>query len=805
MDPNDPESLSLTPGGWPTLARIPSYCYPPTSGDSEMTRFQPYGVVEYPEPGPNGLPTTYTGTFNYSQTETQGATAIDTHTSTASSYQTLSYDDSFNLFGFTVGFDYSTTSGTSNSTTWQQQNSSTSTAGTTATASYSITGPQLSDNYNGPATFNVYLDNVYGTYAFYSSLEPQVALGYIAITTNSSLYGYCPGPGAEPSLTFGTEPVTTPTPTASAPQTVYLTNCSPYPLTMVGPAVSFSDPGFAIANDGKDYCSNRVLNPYDSQNGPWYCEIDVDFAPVPSDAPNTLYGTAYPVSATMIAAGTENASSYQNILVTNPATVSATAQVGPAAGATLYPTGTGQPKDPKEPNVVTFSTPNPYALQTQQFTFTNYYSSPVYFTPVGGIALSDGADFTIPDNTNGCYSTGTVVVNSLGSCTFTLDFLPTVGVGTETQQSGELSTKLTAMAIVGSPTGTPIPMAIAGAAGPAALTLAPSPVTFNVTGTYSGQSFNPVGNEVALKLTNNTNYTVNGLTASDSFFGAYLNTNGGNCTGTPPSLAAGSSCTVEAYTTEYTNIHGTFYGNIEVSGTLSNGASVWANINAIANVSLTELQEEQITLTGAEQSKTEQIPATHATGKITVSALEVPAASNGTLSIQVGGFNAAASYAQGATVNEAVKAIAEALNVDGSPVTAKASGSVITLTSVIAGSGGNITFEATGDGNFELIASGATLTGGKDATEKTEYDGGTVDVTTAGVVASADWGSKSTPQSIAKALAESINKVAGAYWTASVSGDVITVTSVSQTPPAIIVTVTDKKGFTPPSFGATLN
>lgn len=170
MDPNDPEPVS-SPSSIPTLARVPNSCAPNLYGGSTQ-RFQPYGTVEYPEPGPNGLPQTYTGQFQYSVTNTNGVTSIDTHTSTSSWFTTVSFGDSF----FGLGFDAAASTGQSNTTTWQQQNSTASTQGNTSYASYSITGPQLSDNYQGPSTYNVYLDNVYGTYAFYSPMEPQVNL-----------------------------------------------------------------------------------------------------------------------------------------------------------------------------------------------------------------------------------------------------------------------------------------------------------------------------------------------------------------------------------------------------------------------------------------------------------------------------------------------------------------------------------------------------------------------------------------------------------------------------------------------------
>jgi phage tail sheath gpL-like len=183
----------------------------------------------------------------------------------------------------------------------------------------------------------------------------------------------------------------------------------------------------------------------------------------------------------------------------------------------------------------------------------------------------------------------------------------------------------------------------------------------------------------------------------------------------------------------------------------------------------------------------------------------------------VGTFNATATYSAGATGATAAEAVAAALNVSGSPVTATANGDVVTLASVAAGSTGNLALQTKGDANFELTASGATMTGGRNAISNRKFDAGSVEVTTNGVTASAIWGRRSTPATIAKALAASINKVASAYWKATASGDVVTLTSVSTasakasaavravSSSSIGVSVTDSEGFAPPSFGAKTN
>ncbi len=674
--------------------------------------------------------------------------------------------------------------GTGNSQTWQQQNSVTNSDTGTTTAAYSITGPQSSDNYTGPATYNVYWDNVYGTYAFYSDLETKPALGNIGISASST------GSVAFPS--FGTV-TASPIPTSGYGQNAYLTNNSPYPLTMVWPAVTFNNPGFQIQNtifnDGSDHCSNQLLQPYgtaglNGQGLPVYqCEIAIIFAPLLSDAPNNLNGTTYPINATVIAAGTENASSYQNILVTNQAAVSGTAAVGATTqGATLYPTTI---QSLVEPNVYDFAT-STGPPETETFTLTNRYSSTVTLAAFpNDITLTDGADFSVLNvgsTLDGC-SAATLTAGK--TCTFTLQYQPT----TAPPPSGVFGTRITALGIVVTPPPGTLPgtnpLAFAGAAGTAV-----NPISLSPTYLFSEN-----GSLATLTITNNLSVTLSSITASLSNPSGF-SWGEGTCSA---GIAAGKSC---AGTLQYE-------GSTDASGIMTitgtNGSSKYA-----ATVSYSGLYFcppkicDLIALTGAEQSKTTTVPATYAKGSVTIDPLIKPAGSKGTLSVTVGSFTATASYASGATGNTAVQAMVAALSVKGSPVKAKASGSLITLTSVAAGIAGNLALETTGDSNFQIVASGPTLTGGKNATTTKKYDGGTVNMTTAGVTASATWGKESTPQSIASALATSINNVAGAYWKASATGNVVSLTGVSPTPPSVGATVTDSEGFTPASFGASV-
>lgn len=312
------------------------------------------------------------------------------------------------------------------------------------------------------------------------------------------------------------------------------------------------------------------------------------------------------------------------------------------------------------------------------------------------------------------------------------------------------------------------------------------------------------------------------------------------------------------------------------------GASALYFDTWVPNYSLVNLSTVPITIRGAEQSKTDTAAATAATGTLTLNAVSAtatgsshtatsalrrrgsnespevrtpvrllpvnPTFTQSTLSAGVGGFTRAVNVPLGTSVNDAAATLAAQLNAAGSPVKAVANGSTISLTSLATGSGANLPLSAFVIGNYKVTPSGGTLTGGKNSTTTTNYDSGTIQITTHGVTVSAPWGSESTPQSIATALAAVINQLVGTYWNATASGAVVTLTSVPSTsaiasttatsahattkrasaavrraaaastpastkteatPTAtsdqIQVTVTDSAGFATPSFSATTN
>ncbi|HVS89751.1 MAG TPA: RHS repeat-associated core domain-containing protein [Candidatus Acidoferrum sp.] len=207
------------------------------------------------------------------------------------------------------------------------------------------------------------------------------------------------------------------------------------------------------------------------------------------------------------------------------------------------------------------------------------------------------------------------------------------------------------------------------------------------------------------------------------------------------------------------------------------------------------------TVSGSEQSATSQ-PATSGSGSVTISGFETSTTvdpcvdvipprkpcpftiwDSGTVSITVNGFTKSVSYGRISTPSTIASGLAAAFNGDASsPVTASASGSVVTLTAKATGAATNYSLSATassgdptdfGAGSFTAMPSGATLTGGRAAA--TTSDSGTVTITLNGTGYSTSFGAGDTAGSIASRLASAIS--AGADANASASGGTVNLTS----------------------------
>jgi len=139
---------------------------------------------------------------------------------------------------------------------------------------------------------------------------------------------------------------------------------------------------------------------------------------------------------------------------------------------------------------------------------------------------------------------------------------------------------------------------------------------------------------------------------------------------------------------------------------------------------------------------------------------------SGSVTITVNGFAKSVWYGSGSTSATIASGLASAFNADGaSPVTASASGAVVTVTAKVAGTAGNsYSLSASASTNdasdfwsssFTPSPAGTTLSGGFTGT--TSYDSGTVNVSVGSFTASAPYGQSgnSTAALVAAALAGS--------------------------------------------------
>jgi hypothetical protein len=293
-------------GTWPL-----NYCGKP--GTHMMRQDNQNSTVQYETGVITG------GTLQRNVLSSNALTATDSHTHSQSQTTTNSFDFSASVGiplseGLTlssslgsVGLNFSSASGTGYSYTDTQSYSTTNQVGTNSSASWQITGPAATDNYTGPRTLNVYDDNVYGTFSFWS---PQTLLNPPVLPTSSPIGVKMASAGkvicsTPTTCNFGTVTVGK----LSGAITVTLTNASPYQMTMTSPSLSFSDlapdatssyaqvSSFVIVA-GSDLCAGKVLAAGKT------CTLRIKFSPRLVDAPN-VQQASYPVTAYMVASGTE--------------------------------------------------------------------------------------------------------------------------------------------------------------------------------------------------------------------------------------------------------------------------------------------------------------------------------------------------------------------------------------------------------------------------------------------------------------------------------------------------------------------
>lgn len=140
----------------------PSYTVNVGAGSSCSSdgRFCLAGSQDFPyqPPAPGGQPITEKMSAQYQTTATSGQAATDT-------YQVGFTTDLNAHAAFLQQFSIDVK--TSNTFSWMNKWSSTRTNTAGQSASLSITGPASADNYVGPTEFNLFQDNVYGTFMFF--------------------------------------------------------------------------------------------------------------------------------------------------------------------------------------------------------------------------------------------------------------------------------------------------------------------------------------------------------------------------------------------------------------------------------------------------------------------------------------------------------------------------------------------------------------------------------------------------------------------------------------------------------------
>ncbi|MBS0378253.1 MAG: hypothetical protein JSS29_07195 [Proteobacteria bacterium] len=136
-----------------------SATYNPATDSTHRFQAATSETVPYVPPAPGGQPLTVTGTFT-TQTATSNSQSA-THQYSVGFSVTFSGDG--NIYGTDLSADLKIAATYTTTDMW----SSTLNSTVGKTASYSVTGPQASDNYTGPVSFQVYRDNVYGSFMFY--------------------------------------------------------------------------------------------------------------------------------------------------------------------------------------------------------------------------------------------------------------------------------------------------------------------------------------------------------------------------------------------------------------------------------------------------------------------------------------------------------------------------------------------------------------------------------------------------------------------------------------------------------------
>lgn len=137
--------------------------------------------LQYSPPPPGGQPITQTFSIQHQATATQGQGATDTRSVSIGTQGNIS-----GSFFVKLGAKLNVADTLTFVNKWNAM--STSTVGQTASAT--ITGPSSTDNYTGPVEFDIFQDNIYGTFMFGFIPEPTFSL-FTNTTSQSVVQGSC--------------------------------------------------------------------------------------------------------------------------------------------------------------------------------------------------------------------------------------------------------------------------------------------------------------------------------------------------------------------------------------------------------------------------------------------------------------------------------------------------------------------------------------------------------------------------------------------------------------------------------------
>ena len=231
--------------------------YDPNSDPNQ--RFTSTGNIVLFEPAPPGDgPKNWNGGWNFVAAAQDGESA------------TNSYSEGFSI-DVGIKFILSADLKYSNTATWTNKWSATQTTTVGQSAQYNIYGPVATDNYTGPTSFEVWQDNVYGTFMFVAPGTAPTTSGSIGVSPATLDFG---------SVTVGS---------ISSPVQVVLTNNSVLPIFMgnpnqfpftgtsmaLSPVWAFSDPSLSVVT-GSDACTGKIISPNAT------CTISVQWTPAAS-------------------------------------------------------------------------------------------------------------------------------------------------------------------------------------------------------------------------------------------------------------------------------------------------------------------------------------------------------------------------------------------------------------------------------------------------------------------------------------------------------------------------------------------